>query len=223
LAETPILRNPDARPFREEILREPEPPQTVNLVPENDNVFFPQIEKPDLQLLVPPFRFNMAEDRTLLPQPFSGSPKKDATEFWRRLETYLEYKGRDHGNKLRLATAMLVLTARDWLENLPEKRKDTFAHLKSAFAEKFVQPAILKWQSANDIFTKQQMHSKSVDEYANRIKKLGKRIEFDNSTLMYALLNGLKPAIKGQVLAKKTTIVCGSGRWRTSCGTVGIR
>jgi len=46
------------------------------------------------------------------------------------------------------------------------------------------------------------MHSKSVDEYANRIKNLGKRVELDDSTLMYALLNGLKPAIKGQVLAK---------------------
>jgi len=80
LAETPILRNPDARPFREEILQEPEPPQADNLVPENDNVFFPQIEEPDLQLLVPPFRFNMSGDRTLLPEPFSGSPKEDATD-----------------------------------------------------------------------------------------------------------------------------------------------
>jgi len=97
---------------------------------------------------------------------------------------------------------MLVLTARDWLENLPEERKDTFAHLKLAFAEKFIQPAILKWQSVNDIFTKQQMQSESVDEYANNIKNLGKRIEFNDSTLMFALLNGLKPAIKGQVLAK---------------------
>jgi len=75
-----------------------------------------------------------------------------------------------------------------------------------------------------DIFTKQQMHSESVDEYAKRIKKLVKSIEFDNSTLMYALLNGLKPAIKGPVLAKKKpTVVCGSGRWRTSCRTAGIR
>jgi len=71
---------------------------------------------------------------------------------------------------------MFVLTAKDWLENLPEERKDSFAHLKSAFAEKFIQPAILKWQSANDIFIKQQLHSKSVDESANRIKNFGKRI-----------------------------------------------
>jgi len=98
--------------------------------------------------------------------------------------------------------AMYVSTARDWFEGLSEERKDTFAHLKAAFAEKCIQPAILKWQSANDIFTKQQMQSESVDKYANRIKNLGKRIEFNDSTLMFALLNGLKPAIKGQVLAK---------------------
>jgi len=83
-----------------------------------------------------------------------------------------------------------------------QKSEKTFAHLKAAFAEKFIQPAILKWQSANDIFTKQQMQSETVDDYANRIKNLGKRIEFNDSTLMFALLNGLKPAIKGLVLAR---------------------
>jgi len=67
------------------------------------------------------------------------------------------------------------------------------------------------------------MHSESVDEYANRIKNLGKRIEFNDSTLMFALLNGLKPAIKGHVLAKKSTIVRGSGRRRATCGNVSIR
>jgi len=46
------------------------------------------------------------------------------------------------------------------------------------------------------------MQTETVDEYASRIKNLGKRIEFTDSTLMFALLNGSKPAIKGQVLAK---------------------
>jgi len=209
LSEAPILRqpseslsNPSVRSSQEEILHEPELLEPDNLVLEDDNVFFPQVVEPDLQLLVPPIRPNMAEERTLLPDPFSGAPKKDAAEFWRRLETYLEYKRSDNGDKLRLATAMFVLTARDWFESLSEERKGTFAHLKAAFAEKFIQPAILKWQSANDIFTKQQMQSETVDEYANRIKNLGKRIEFNDSTLMFALLNGLKPAIKGEVLAK---------------------
>ena len=107
----------------------------------DDNVFFPREVEPDLQLLVPPIRPNMAEGRILFPDPFSGSSKEDAAEFWRRLETSMEYKHSDDGDKLRLATAMFVITARDWFESLPEGRKDTFAHLKAAFDEKFIQPA----------------------------------------------------------------------------------
>jgi len=151
--------------------------------------------EPDKQLLVPLNRPSIAEERTLLPDPFAGAPKEDAAEFWRRLETYLQYKRSDDGDKLRLATAMFVLTARDWFA---EERKDTFAHLKTAFAEKFIQPAILKWQSANNIFTKQQMQSETVDDYANRIQNLGKRIEFNDSTLMFALLNGLNRPSKAK-------------------------
>lgn len=100
LAKVPVLHNPDARPSQEETLQEPEPPQADNLVAEYDNVFYPQVQEPDLELLVPPFRCNMAEARTLLPGSFSGYPKEDATEFWRRLETYLEYKGNDNTDKL---------------------------------------------------------------------------------------------------------------------------
>jgi len=44
LAETPILRDPDARPSRVEIMLVPEPPHADNLVPEYDNVFYFQIE-----------------------------------------------------------------------------------------------------------------------------------------------------------------------------------
>jgi len=182
LKETPILRqpserlsNPSVRSSQDEILHDPELIEPDNLVLD-DYVFLPQQVEPDLQLLVPLNRPSMAEERTLLPDPFAGTPKEDAAEFWRRLETYLEYKRSDEGDKLRLAMAMFVLTARDWLENLPQDRKDTYMHVKTAFAEKFIKPAILKWQSANDIFTKQQMPTETVDEYANRIRNLGKRI-----------------------------------------------
>jgi len=89
----------------------------------------------------------MAKDRTLLPDPFFT---ENATEFWRRLETYLEYKRSDNGDNMHLATAVLVLTAMNWFDNLPKERNDTFAHLQAAFAEKFIQPAILKWQTATD-------------------------------------------------------------------------
>jgi len=188
LTETPIphhpskrLSNPSVRSSQEEILHEPELLEPDNLVLDNGDVFLQQIVEPNLQILVPPVRPNMSKDRTLHQDLFAGTHKEDAAEFWRRLETYLDYKRSDNGDKLLLATAVLVLTVRDWFENLPEERKDTFANLKAAFAEKFIQPAILKWQSANDIFTKQQMQTETVDEYAYRIKNLGKPIEFTDS------------------------------------------
>ena len=175
LKEAPILRQP-SESLSNSSVRSSQDSQHIepdNLVLEN-NVFLLQELEPDLQL--PPITPKMAEERTLLSDPFVGTPKEDAAEFWRRLETYLEYKRSDEGDKLRLAMAMFVLTARDWLENLPQDRKDTYMHVKTAFAEKFIKPAILKWQSANDIFTKQQMPTETVDEYANRIRNLGKRI-----------------------------------------------
>ena len=196
------LGNPSVRSSQEEILYAPELQDPDNLVLEDDNVFLPQVVEPNLELLAPQCILNMVEERTLLPDSFAGTPKEDAAVFWRRLETYLEYKRSDDDDKLRLTTAMFIRTARDWYEGLSEERKDTFPHLKAAFAEKFIQPAILKWQSANDIFTKQQMQMETVDDYANRLKNLGKRVEFNDSTLMFALLNGLKPAIKGQVLSR---------------------
>jgi len=125
------------RSSQKEILHEPQLIEPDNVVLD-DNVFFPQEVEPDLQLLVPPIRPNMAEERILLSDPFLGSSKEDAAEFWRRLETYLEYKRSDDSDKLRLTTAMFVCTARYWYEGLSEERKDTFLHFKAAFAEKFI-------------------------------------------------------------------------------------
>jgi len=67
------------------------------------------------------------------------------------------------------------------------------------------------------------MHSESVDEYANRIKNLCKRIEFNDSTLKFALLNGLKPAIKRQVLAKNPQSFAEAVDGDTTCGIISIR
>ena len=68
-----------------------------------------------------------------------------------------------------------------------------------------------------------KMHSESVDEYANRIKNLCKRIEFNDSTLKFALLNGLKPAIKRQVLAKNPQSFAEAVDGDTTCGIISIR
>jgi len=56
---------------------------------------------------------HMAEERTLLPEPFRGAPDQNASEFWRRLTTYMTYRELDPAGQLKLTKAMMVDTAAD--------------------------------------------------------------------------------------------------------------
>ena len=148
---------------------------------------------------------NMAEERTLIPNPFRGAPDEDASEFWRRLDNYLEFKGvaeQDNAARLRLAKPMFVETACDWFENLDATKKDTYAHLKEAFSERYIQPSILRFRSAKEIFDKKQTAEESVDMYVNRLRNLSKKVNVDDQTKLYALLSGLKPQLATFVLGK---------------------
>ena len=144
----------------------------------------------------------MAEERTLLPPPFSGAPESDASEFWRRLTTYITYKGSNEADRLRLAKAMFTESACDWLESLPDEQKDSFDSLRDAFKERYIQPAILRFRSARDIFGKKQSCDESVDAYASRLRDLSKKVQVDDNTLLYALLSGLKRKLASFVLAR---------------------
>ena len=75
-----------------------EPPQQVN--PVNLQLVPPVPDQDQLEALLnqPDIDLDLdgemsAEDRILLPDPFRGRTGDDAEEFWRRLETYLTFKG----------------------------------------------------------------------------------------------------------------------------------
>jgi len=99
---------------------------------------------------------------------------------------------------------MFVQVACDWLDSLEDGKKDTYDHLKEAFAERFIQPSILRFKSAKEIFGKKQGADETVDIYANRLRNLGKKIGLgmDDNTLLYAFLSGLKPNLSSFVIGK---------------------
>jgi len=99
-------------------------------------------------------RNTMAEDRALLPKPFSGTAEEDPAEFWRRLELFVSYKGLVAPEDLKLFKAMMIKGAQDWLEALDPAQKKTVAALKDAFNERFVKPPVLKFCLACDMFHK---------------------------------------------------------------------
>ena len=55
---------------------------------------------------------NMTKERALLQTHLRGTPEEDAAEWWRRLNTYNQFKANDDAAKLRLAKALFIEAAR---------------------------------------------------------------------------------------------------------------
>ena len=144
----------------------------------------------------------MAEERALLPEAYRGTSDENAAEFWRRLKNYSAFKGHTAGQQLKLAKAMLVEMACDWLENLEDGKKDTFQNLEAAFEEKYVKPSIVRYSSAREIFGRKQGSEESVEEYVNRLRNLNKRAAVGEETMKYAFLSGLRPPLASFVMGK---------------------
>ena len=104
----------------------------------------------------------MAEEKRLLPNQFGGGPDEGPAEFWRRLDNYVAYKNLTADASIRLAKAMFVQSACDWLDGLEDAKKDTLEHLKTAFTERFIQPSILRFKSARKIFGKNRRRMRQL-------------------------------------------------------------
>ena len=180
----------------------PQPPPVVGF----DNINTLNLDVVDLYIDVNPELDveEMAEERTLIPSPFGGSPEEDPAKFWRRLDNYVVYKNLAPDARIKLAKAMFVQVACDWLDSLEDGKKDTYEHLKDAFAERFIQPSILRFKSAKEIFGKKQGADETVDIYENRLRNLGKKIGngMEDNTLLNAFVSGLKPNVSSFVISK---------------------
>jgi len=88
-------------------------------------------------------------------------------------------------------------------EKLESNERVTFNVFKQAFESRWVKPALLKFRSAREMFTKKQMPDESVDSYANRTRKLANRIDASDETLCYAFVSGFRPKIAFFVLSKE--------------------
>ena len=145
----------------------------------------------------------MAE-ASVKPPVFSGKPDEDADSFIKAFDRYIKYREiTDNGKKLNLFAVLLKDNAADWYDALSDESKDTFTHLSKAFEARYQSPDTLKYKCANDLFTKKQADTESVDEYITRLRKLARLIGADDSILKFAVINGLKPYLSAQVLQAK--------------------
>ena len=128
----------------------------------------------------------MAAECSLFPSRFSGAQEENTPEFLRRLKNYFSFN-----NVPRLAKVMLTDVAQDWADEC-DPQPTTFAEWELQFRQHFIQPAVLRFRHAHDIFSKKQQPTESVDDYAIRMRSLAKRVDIDSTALLYAFVAGLK-------------------------------
>ena len=85
-----------------------------------------------------------------------------------------------------------------------------FDRLQQAFNERYKTPEILKYKSANEIFSRRQQPNESCDDYISHMRKLARQIEPNEKMTRYVILNGLSENISSFVTRQrpKTLIVC---------------
>ena len=114
----------------------------------------------------------MADERTLMPNLFTGKVEDDADEWIRHLDRYNAYRANNEDKSLALFKVLMNGPAAVWLESLPNTATDTMEHLKEAFKQRFQSPEVLKFRSAKEIFSRRQGPNESVDEFYTGIRKL---------------------------------------------------
>jgi len=149
----------------------------------------------------------MAEERTLMPNLFTGKVEDDADEWVRHLDRYNAYRANSEEKSLALFKVLMNGPAAVWLESLPSSATDTMAHLKEAFKQRFQSPQVLKFKSAKEIFSRRQGPMESVDEFYTGIRKLARTIDAQDEMVIYALLSGFRAPIANFVTQNKPDTV----------------
>lgn len=135
---------------------------------------------------------------------FSGSASdRDSVETWlEEFNRYVEFRGLPNTEKLQLFKILMRDGAADWLSTLAKDKTASWDELIKEFKATYFSSPELKWAKTRDLFHEPMKETERVDDFVIRIRKSAKRLNLGEEVLHYAILNGLRPAIRNQVLAK---------------------
>jgi len=145
-------------------------------------------------------------DASYAPSSFNGTTSQDADRWLRRFKYYVEFRQLSEGAAVQLFKLLMTESAADWLESVSDQTKGNLTLLYKAFTERFADSDMFRWKQASAIFARQQGATETVDTYITDIQNLAKKVPIKDETLIrFALIKGLKPAIRQHVLQTSST------------------
>ena len=138
---------------------------------------------------------------------FSGSASdREIAESWLdEFLRYSEFRALNAADRLQLFKMLMREGAADWLSTLDTTKTASWERLLAEFKATYFKSPELKWAQARDLFHDPMRAGERVDDFVIRTRRAAKRLNLGDEMLHYAIINGLTPAIRNQVLAKGVT------------------
>jgi hypothetical protein len=136
----------------------------------------------------------------LLPK-FNGNANENPLFWLQKFENFCGLQGiNDDNRKIQLFSAYIAGPCENWFMLLPGNAKDTFAHLRQAFLDRFTGP--LNTRADEEIFyTKFQLLNQPVNEYINDMITIGNKLQLDANIMLSTIKRGLLPHIRLHVMS----------------------
>jgi hypothetical protein len=159
---------------------------------------------------------DMAQHSSLLaPDVFRGTKNEEAEEWLQSVRHWLTFKEFTDAQSCTAIPVLLRDSALCWYTALPAATKTDIGQLTTAFLRRYKTDGITGWQDNAAIWTTKQLPSQSVDEYINLMEKKAAKTTAPDDQKRHAIIHGLRPAIRQQVLQHEIASIDQIRRWAT--------
>jgi len=135
------------------------------------------------------------------PGPFKGQQTDEPITWLKRFTNYCKFKAYDEARQTALFCALMQDTASDWLESIPDQT--VFSDMEKLFTDRFKCLDITRFKNAKDLFSTKQLATETVDQYIEKMTRLGRRIPVNQEVILYACQNGIRPELAPFTLQKE--------------------
>ena len=150
--------------------------------------------------IVPVVDVNMSSFKSIQPDKFNGLATEDGREWLRKMETYFKVAGIADDKRAPVFELLMSNLAGVWFNTFSDTDKADYTVIEPAFKLKYINDDA-NWLTRHKLESRVMSQTETVDEYIQEILLLGQRLNCSQSEQRQALIRGLRPALKAEVVA----------------------
>ncbi len=151
----------------------------------------------------------------LAPDLFRGTTKEESEQWLDSVRHWLRYKEMNAAQSCAAIPVLLRDSALCWYNGLDNAVKNDFPQLCAAFVARYRTTGITGWQDSAAVWSLKQGENQSVDDYINLMEKRAAKTNIAAEQKRHAMIQGLRPSIRQQVLQHEIATIDDIRKWAT--------